>query len=173
MMRVLGTWRPARIDKCVVQPLLNVFDNSQLEVNRIIAELPNPGGRLFQLRFVTRPDRLDEISSKESKHPVHLALGDLLFPTAPNDIAGRTVGHAVANRDVAGAKELTAHDAEVAPVGKRQLLLALSTRGGPVNLPHNLILNPSFEHDVPMLAELDPTMRLRSPARALHSARPS
>jgi len=47
MIRVLGTCWPARVDKCVVQPLLNIVNNPPLEVRRIVREHSNAGDRLF------------------------------------------------------------------------------------------------------------------------------
>jgi hypothetical protein len=76
MIRVLGTGWPARVDKCVVQPLLNVVNNPLLEIRRIVCEHSNAGNGLFYRRFVSAANRLYKILRQQASDPVCVRLRD-------------------------------------------------------------------------------------------------
>ena len=68
MVRVLGTRRPGRVDKGVMEKLLNVVNNPLFEVFWFISEHSNAGNRLFYRGFVATPNGLREIMGKQANH---------------------------------------------------------------------------------------------------------
>ena len=69
MIRVLGARRPARVDKSVMEKLLNV-----VEIVSIISEHSNASNRLLHRWFVATPNGLHEIMPKQANHPVCIRL---------------------------------------------------------------------------------------------------
>jgi len=120
MIRMLWTRWPARINERVMETLLNVVNNTLLEVGRIITEYSDPSDRFLDGRLVTAPDSFNEIMHKEPKHAICVSLGNQVFPTPSGDIARRAVRYAVPNQDVAPTENLMAQDAETAPSVERQ-----------------------------------------------------
>jgi hypothetical protein len=139
MIRMLWTRWPARIHERVMKTLLNVVDNTLLEVGRIISEYSDPSDRFLDGWLVTAPDSFDEIMHKEPKHAICVSLRNQIFPTPSGDIARRAVRYAVPNQDVPPTEHLMAHDAEAAPSVDGQLITALRTGTGRVALPHVLV----------------------------------
>ena len=73
---MLRTRRPARIHERVVEKLLNVVNDTLLEVGCIISEYSDPSDRFLDGRLLTASDRFDEIVHKEPKHANGVSLGN-------------------------------------------------------------------------------------------------
>ena len=136
---MLWTRWPARIHERVMETLLNVVNNTLLEVSWIISEYSDPSDCFLDGWLLTAPESFNEIMHKEPKHAICVSLGNQIFPTPSGDIARRAVRYAVPNQDVAPAEDLMAHDAETAPGVERQYITALRTGTGSVTLPHVLV----------------------------------
>src|SRR6476620_5263904 len=76
MIRVLGTRRPARIDKSVMKTLLHIVHNPLLEIRCVFAEHSEAGSGLRHDRLVTESDGLDEIMLKQANDSVRISLRD-------------------------------------------------------------------------------------------------
>jgi hypothetical protein len=61
VIRMLGTCWPARVDKCVVQKLLNVVNDPLLEIRRIVSEHSNAADRFLYRRSVAVANGLQKI----------------------------------------------------------------------------------------------------------------
>jgi hypothetical protein len=120
MIRMLRTRWPTRIHERVMEILLNVVNNTLLEVGWIISEYSNPSDGFLDAWLLTAPDSFDEIMHKAPKHAIGVSLGNEIFPTPSGDIARRAVRYVVPNQDVASAEDLMAHDADTAPSVERQ-----------------------------------------------------
>ena len=138
---MLWTCRPARIYERVVNKLLNVVNNTLLEVGRIIGEYSDPSDRFLDGWLLTASDSFDEIMQQEPKHATCVSFGNQVFPTPSGDIARRAVRYAVPNQDVAPAQDLMADDAEAAPSIEREQITALRTGTGSGTLPHVIVLD--------------------------------
>jgi hypothetical protein len=76
MIRVLGTRWPARVDKRVVETLLDIVHNPLLEIRWIVAEQSEAGSGLRHDHLVTGCNGLDKIVLKQSSDPVRIRLRD-------------------------------------------------------------------------------------------------
>jgi len=137
-MRVLRTRGPTRIDIGIMEKLLNVVDNPLFEVSRISSEQANPRDRFVDGRFMTGPDSSDDVTQQEAAYAIGLDVGNraVLFAIPSGHFARRAIRNAITNQDVAQAEDVTAQDAETAPVCERQEITALGTHNRRVALPH-------------------------------------
>ena len=138
MIGMVGTGRPARIHKGVVEKLLNVVNNLLFEVLWTISEYPDASHCLLDDRLVIAPNGLEEIVPEQANQTlgVRLANRAIFFPISPDFLARPTVRDSIADPNVARAKDLLTDDAHAARVIERDRLVATRTDTGSVTLPH-------------------------------------
>jgi hypothetical protein len=139
MIRVLGTRRPARIDKGVMKTLLNIVHNPLLEISWVFAEHSEAGSGLRHDRLGTGSDGLDESMLKQANDSVRISLRDWAvgFSALSHFLARRAVRYPVPNHNMTRAEHIRtndAHTAEVVECPKRLPACEADNRG--VTLPH-------------------------------------
>jgi len=139
MIRVVGTRRPARIDKRVMKTLLNIVHNPLLEIRCVFTEHPEAGSGLRHDRLVTESDGLDEIMLKQANDSVRISLRDWAvgFSALSRFLARHAVRYPGPNHNMTRAEQMRtndAHTAEVIECPKR--LPACETGNRRVTLPH-------------------------------------
>lgn len=67
---MLGARRPARVDKSVMEKLLNVVNNPLFEILWIISEHSNSGNRLLYRWFVATSNGLHDIMLEQATHTI-------------------------------------------------------------------------------------------------------
>jgi hypothetical protein len=145
MIRVLGTRRPARIDKGVMKTLLNIVHNPLLEIRWVFAEHSEAGSGLRHDRLVTGSDGLDEIILKQANDSVRISLRDLAvgFSALSHFLARHAVRYPVPNRNMTRAEHIRTNDAHTAEVvGCPKRLPACETGHRGVTLPHGPVPGP-------------------------------
>jgi len=142
MIRVLGTRRPARIDKRVMKILLDIVYDPLLEVRWIFAEQSETGSGLRHEHLETGSHGRDEIMLKQANDSVRISLRDSGFSALPLFLARRAVCHPVPNHNMTRAEEIRTNDAPTAEVVEcPKRLPACEARNGGVTLPHGPVPN--------------------------------
>ncbi len=138
---MLRTRGPTRIDEAIMEKLLNVVDDPLFESSPINSEQADPRDRFVDGRFIIAPDRLDNVTHQKPAYAIRLDGGNraLLFPIPSGRLAGRAIRDTVANQDVAPAEDLTAQEAEAAPVCACEEVTALGAPTRSVTRPHGII----------------------------------
>ena len=145
MIGVLGTCRPARIDKRVMEILLDIVDNPLLEIRWTFAQHSQSGSGLDHECLVTGSKGFDEIMLKEANDAVSVSLRDSAagFSTLSHFLARRAVRHPVPNHKVTRTEQIRTDDARSPEIVERPERLSAREAGNrAITPPHGSFPDP-------------------------------
>jgi hypothetical protein len=143
MIRVLGTHRPDRIDKGVMETLLNIVHNALLEIRWIFAEQPKASNGLRHNCLVTGSNCLDEVTLKQANDSVSIGLRDwaVCFSALSHILARCAIRDPVPNHNVTWTEHIRTDDAHAAEVIKCPKRLPACEAGNwGITAPHGSFL---------------------------------